>query len=51
MEKDEVRKDFIDEIKSKNDPIEEWSTKRLKKEAEDDSGKGESLERDELGID
>ncbi len=51
MENDEVREDFIDEMKSKNDPIEGWSIKRLKKEAEDDSGKGESLERDDLGID
>lgn len=50
MEKDEERQDFIDEIKSKNDPIEEWPIKKLKKEAEDDSGKGETLQRDDLGI-
>ena len=42
MENDEVREDFIDEMKSKNDPIEGWSIKRLKKEAEDD------LERENL---
>ena len=35
MENDEVREDFIDEMKSKNDPIEGWSIKRLKKEAEE----------------
>ena len=50
MEKDKEREDFIDEIKSKNDPIEEWPTKKLKKEVEGDSGKGQKKERDDLGI-
>lgn len=51
MEKDEVRKDFIDELKSKNDPIEGWNTERLKNEVTNDREKGKSQERDDLGID
>ena len=29
---------------------EDWPTAKLKKEAEDDSGKGQSIQRDDLGI-
>lgn len=41
---------FEEELKTKNDPIENWPTKKLKKEAEDDSGMGQAQERDDLGI-
>lgn len=42
---------FVDDLKSRNDPVDKWSIGKLKKEAEDDSGKGQSIDRDDIGID
>lgn len=47
----EDKEEFVDELKLKNDPIEEWPLNKLKKEAEGDSGMGKSQERDDIGID
>lgn len=41
---------FKEELKSKNDPIEQWPVNKLKKEAGNDSEMGQSQERDEIGI-
>lgn len=47
---DNEREQFGEDLKSRNDPIENWPTAKLKKEAGDDSGKGKSIQRDDLGI-
>lgn len=47
---DNEKKQFEEDLKSRNDPIENWPTAKLKKEAEDDSGQGQSIQRDDLGI-
>ena len=44
------KEEFIDELHDKNDPVEQWPIKKLKKESEDDSGMGQAQERDDLGI-
>lgn len=45
------KEQFVDDLKSRNDPIENWPIKKLKKAAEDDSGMGQAQERDDIGID
>ena len=50
MEDKENKKEFVDELKTMNDPIENWPLKKLKKEAEGVSGMGQAQERDEIGI-
>ena len=47
---DKEKEFFVDELKTKNDPIEQWPIKKLKKEAEDDGGQGQQQVRDDLGI-
>ena len=46
----ENNKEFIDELKTKNDPVENWPLKKLKKEAEGGSDKENTIERDDIGI-
>lgn len=50
MEDKENKQDYVDELKEMNDPIENWPIKKLKKEAEDDSGADQQQVRDDLGI-
>lgn len=50
MDDKENYQEFVDELKTKNDPIEQWPTSKLKKESEDDSGQGQTKGRDDLGI-
>lgn len=47
---EDEKKDFQDDLKSRNDPIEQWPINKLKKEASGDDGMGQSQERDEIGI-
>ena len=46
---DDEKKYFQEDLKSRNDPIEQWPIKKLKKEASDDSGMGQAQERVYLG--
>ena len=47
----EEHQDFIDEVKSLRDPIEEWPLKKLKKEANSgDDGMDQNLVIDDIGI-
>lgn len=41
---------FQEELRSKNDPVENWPLNKLKKEAGEGSEMGQTQERDELGI-
>ncbi len=50
MEDKENYKEFVEELKTRNDPIEQWPINKLKKEAGSDSDRGQAQERDELGI-
>lgn len=45
------KEQFVDDLKSRNDPIENWPVNKLKKEAGNESGKGQTIERDDIGID
>lgn len=47
----EDKEEFVEDLKTRNDPIEQWPINKLKKEAQDDSGKGQVQERDDIGID
>lgn len=47
---EDEREYFEEELKSNNDPIEQWPIQKLKKEAGGDSGKGQVQERDDIGI-
>lgn len=47
---DDEKQAFQEDLISRNDPVEGWSTKRLKKEVEGNSGVGQAQERDDLGI-
>ena len=55
---EDEKQEFQDELQSHNDPIENWPIQKLKKEAEGDMGKGQTIdggmgqaqERDEIGI-
>ena len=40
MEEKEKQEEFVKHLKTSNDPVEEWSTDRLKKEASGSSDKG-----------
>lgn len=48
---EDEKKEFQDELQAHNDPIENWPIQKLKKEAEGDMGKGQTIERDDIGID
>jgi len=45
------KEQFVDDLKSRNDPIENWPVNKLKKEAGNDAGKGQTIERGDIGID
>ena len=47
--KDE-HQDFIDEVSSLRDPIEQWSLSKLKKESEGSDEKGQNKVIDDIGI-
>lgn len=50
MEDKENYEEFVDELKTRNDPVENWPINKLKKEAGDEAGQGQSKEKDDLGI-
>ena len=47
---EDEKQEFQDELQTHNDPIENWPIQKLKKEAEGDMGKGQTIERDDIGI-
>ena len=47
---EDEKQEFQEELQNHNDPIENWTIQKLKKEAEDDGGIGQAQERDDIGI-
>ena len=45
------KEQFVDYLKSRNDTIEILPVNKLIKESGNDSGKGQTIERDDIGID
>lgn len=47
---DNEKEVFEEELKTKNDPVEQWPINKLKKEVQGDAGKGQVKEKDNIGI-